>query len=279
MQLRMMRVDEHVASQKELCVLRLKPVVRAQNANHAKFVRQLLARFGPDVSMELQTSKISNRRSLAHFIYGSLDKNAHRANPGHYGFDNFACNLWFNVARAFAAEVEPDHVHAEIRALFRVIDAGDAADFDLHPIHFHGDATGKRLQFSISSRNAASGSPASIKVSPIKKPRNPRARRWRSCSALCNPLSLIITASLGASAMMRSLARVETSNVRRSRLFTPISLAPALSARRNSSEVCTSSSASSCSSSSAIARMSSRAESSRMAAIKRTASAPAMAAS
>ena len=97
------------------------------------------------------------------------------------------------------------------------------------------------------------------------------------CSASCSPLSLIMILSCGASAIRRSLVFNETSNVWRSRLFTPMIFAPALTARRNSSEVCTSTSASSPSSSSATLRSSPNESSSSAATMSSTASAPAMA--
>src|SRR5438105_2273085 len=128
-----------------------------------------------------------------------------------------------------------------------------------------GPATGRWLQLScrdgcssapaIKSRRAASGSGARISASPIRKPRNPSAWRWRRDFGLCNPLSEIIIRSRGALAIMRSLVSNEVRNVRRSRLLTPIIRAPALIARRSSSGVCTSTTASKPSSSRVLATM------------------------
>jgi len=83
-----------------------------------------------------------------------------------------------------------------------------------------------------------------MRLSPTKNASNPAPRSRNKSSCERNPDSLTAMHSSGTRPINSNEVSTRTSNVLRSRLFTPIILAPAPSARSISSAVCTSTSAS-----------------------------------
>src|SRR4029450_9899006 len=108
----------------------------AKRANYPNFLRELAADFGRDLAVQLHRTKTDSRCNLTNFISVDIDKDADNPNatrralndlPGHFGVD---------VARALRIKIQTNHVSAQLCANTRLWYVGDAADFDLHPIHF-----------------------------------------------------------------------------------------------------------------------------------------------
>src|SRR4051812_31659132 len=186
----------------------------------------------PLVAMELHRCEPRNVSDRVHAVALFVDEHTDSRDERRQRPHDVTGAFRVDVTGAPGPEDEPDGRCSVLDGSPRIAFPGDPAD-----LHEHGT-----LPRSIAS--AAPGSASVMNRSPIRNARYPRlARRLRSSDDF-SPLSLTATIPGGISRTRASDACTSTTSVRRLRLLTPITRAPASIATLSSSSLCTSTSVS-----------------------------------
>src|SRR5487761_1722153 len=223
----------------------LKAWAHAKGLDHRIFARETFYCGGRFFSVQLQDTEIRRARDPQSFSHRSIHENAHRGHTLRHVTDDFLGARKRNSPRAVRVEIKSQGIRASAYRELRVLPAGDPAKFYARhfgtPVFMLETAA---AEVPSNSRNPSDGSDMVIRCSPIRKASNPAARSRVKSSCVRIPDSLTAIHSSGISLTSSSDVSRRTSNVFKSRLFTPIIFASASCARCNSFRECTSTSGS-----------------------------------